>query len=132
METGKTGSAGINTEKAVISRGQKAVNTELMWHSDDAKYRKLLIQSLCGILMMPSTESCLILQKLNKYRMLLKKRERQNSNSEQRIAKRCPWIKKNPSNGLSTSLPKSEKDTIKGTCVLRPNKKGCTMPPDQQ
>ena len=69
METGKTGPTGTNTVQAVISRSQKAgrdsstkmvgktyaavaaapkpitksvaVNTELTWHSDDAKYNKL-------------------------------------------------------------------------------------------
>ena len=64
--------------------------------------------------MTPSTESCLILQKLKtKFRKLLKKTEGQNIHPEHKIAKGVFGCENNPSNGPRTKLPKRGKDAKK-------------------
>ena len=83
-----------------------AVNTELKWHSDDAKYRKLSD-----------------IAKSDKFRKPLKK-QKDKTSIQNKESQKVSYDLKNPPNELSTSLPKTGKDTKKVHM--------CSTSPDRQ
>ena len=73
-----------------------AVNTELTWHSDDAKYRKLSD-----------------IAKTDKQVQKAAEKQKDKTSIHNKESQKVSLDLKNPSNGSSTSLPKTGKDTKK-------------------
>ena len=73
-----------------------AVNTELTWHSDDAKYRKLSD-----------------ITKTDKQVQKAAKKQKDKTSIQNKESQKVSLDFKHPPNGSSSSLPKTEKDTKK-------------------